>query len=458
MRDNIKAFVESLASALALPEPVLEIGALQVEAQEAYADLRPLFTEQAYVGCDMRPGLGVECLADAHRLPFRDGSVGTVLLLDTLEHVHSPFVAAEEARRVLSEGGIVVLASVMNFPIHSYPSDFWRFTPAAFDYLLEPLPTRFILAQGDTEHPHTVIGVAMRDATASAGEAFREAVYEVMAKWPETTDGGPFLHWRASDIVIAQRAGDRLLPELERGHAVAQTFVCPSDGMSRIDVKLSSLGRLNFSHLLFRLREDNEQQEEIASYRLNAAHIVDNGWSFVPIPQQAASAGRCYRLTIESPDAGPGQAVAALASTETTYADGLLYVDSELVDGSLCFQVYCDARSEAEAMPRLESVGRRPGASQALQGPADTGELAAFLRRSEDQRWAQARHLASVMESGFDAMHADLKSLSDRLTHLERTQQQALEQSTEAAAITRALKGNPLYRLWRQIFKLEPRS
>lgn len=57
------------------------------------------------------------------------------------------------------------------------------------------------------------------------------------------------------------------------------------------------------------------------------------------------------------------------------------------------------------------------------------------------------------MESGFDAMHADLKSLSDRLTYLEQTQQQALEQSTEAAAITRALKGNPLYRLWRRILR-----
>lgn len=34
MRDNIKLFVESLASTLDLPEPVLEIGSLQVEEQE----------------------------------------------------------------------------------------------------------------------------------------------------------------------------------------------------------------------------------------------------------------------------------------------------------------------------------------------------------------------------------------------------------------------------------------
>ena len=458
MRDNIKLFVESLASTLDLPEPVLEIGSLQVEEQEDYADLRPLFGAQAYVGCDMRPGLGVECLVDAHRLPFRDGSIGTVLLLDTLEHVHSPFVAAEEARRVLGEGGVVVLASVMNFAIHSYPSDFWRFTPAAFDYLLEPLATRFILAQGDTEHPHTVIGVAMRPSSAGASDTFHAAIHELIAKWPDASDGGPFLDWRASDIVISQRTSDRLLPELEQGRSVAQSFVCPNNGMSRIDVKFSSLGRLNFSHLLFSVREDDEQQQEISSYRLNAAHIVDNGWAFVPFAQQATSAGRRYRLTIESPDAGPGQAVAAFASTERTYADGSLYVDGELADGSLSFQVYCDSPDDAEAMPRLETVGQRPDADQALQGPADMAELAASLRRSEERSWAQVRHLASVMESGFDATRADLKTLSDRLTHLERTQQQALEQSTEAAAITRALKGNPLYRLWRQVFRIKPQS
>ena len=71
MRDNVKEFLQLLTQTLDLPHPVLEVGALQTEGQEAYADVRPFFKDGNYLGCDMRPGAGVECLADAHQLPFR---------------------------------------------------------------------------------------------------------------------------------------------------------------------------------------------------------------------------------------------------------------------------------------------------------------------------------------------------------------------------------------------------
>jgi len=49
MRDNLKQFVQLLTEVLDLPEPVLEIGSLQVEEQEAYADMRPFFGDRAYL-------------------------------------------------------------------------------------------------------------------------------------------------------------------------------------------------------------------------------------------------------------------------------------------------------------------------------------------------------------------------------------------------------------------------
>ncbi|MEX0785055.1 MAG: methyltransferase domain-containing protein [Dehalococcoidia bacterium] len=447
MRDNIRQFLQLAVETFDLPSPVVEVGALQVEAQEQYADMRPLFGERLYLGGDMRPGQGVDCLIDAHRLPFRDKTVGTLLLLDTLEHVHSPLTAVEEACRTLAEGGVVMLASVMNFPIHSYPSDFWRFTPAAFDYLLEPLPVRAVLSQGDTEFPHTVVGLGMRAAPDSeAALAFQGQLRQIMSAWPEQTYGGPLLAHEPDAIVLEQRDDGRLLPELERGRAVSQSFVCPADRLQRIDVKLSSLGRANFSHLLFRLATD--AGDEVAAYRVYAPHVVDKGWTFFPLPLQDASAGRRYVLTIDSPDATPGQGIAAFASVETAYREGELLVDGQPADGTLCFQLHCRTEGSGAA-PRLEAVDRRADVGPA-SGPV--ADVTALMRRAEERSWEQVRHLASVSEAGIDAVRAELLALQQRQQELERLQQQALEQSTEAAAIVRSLKRNPLYRLWRRLF------
>ena len=53
-----------------------------------------------------------------------------------LEHVEgNPQQAVDEARRVLREGGVAVITSVFDYPIHNYPSDFWRFTPDSLSWL-----------------------------------------------------------------------------------------------------------------------------------------------------------------------------------------------------------------------------------------------------------------------------------------------------------------------------------
>jgi SAM-dependent methyltransferase len=47
---------------------------------------------------------------DATALPFGDGSLDAVVLLDVLEHVPEPRAAVAEARRVLRPGGVIVLS------------------------------------------------------------------------------------------------------------------------------------------------------------------------------------------------------------------------------------------------------------------------------------------------------------------------------------------------------------
>ena len=185
MRKETRAFAETVARTLDLPEPVVEIGALQVPGQEKYADLRPLFSGKAFIGCDMREGKGVDRIENLHQLGFADASVGTMVLLDTVEHVRYPFKAMAEVHRVLKPGGVVIMASVMLCPIHDYPSDYWRFTPAAFDALLEPFATRWVFSDRPKLFPRSIYGVGVKGAMdAQTEKRVADAVQrDVIAKY-----------------------------------------------------------------------------------------------------------------------------------------------------------------------------------------------------------------------------------------------------------------------------------
>jgi len=162
MRQIVRDFVEACVDTLPLRDPVFEFGSLQVPGQEGFADLRPLFADREYVGADLREGPGVDRIMDAQKTDLPSDSVGVVLLLDTLEHVEAPREAIGEAHRILDSGGVLLLSTVMCFPIHDFPSDYWRFTPAGLRHLLQPFPTSLVGYCGERDFPHTVLGVGMK--------------------------------------------------------------------------------------------------------------------------------------------------------------------------------------------------------------------------------------------------------------------------------------------------------
>lgn len=62
-------------------------------------------------------------------LDFKDETFDYVVSDQVLEHVAgNPFQAVGETLRVLKPGGVVVHTTCMMLPIHSDPSDFWRYT------------------------------------------------------------------------------------------------------------------------------------------------------------------------------------------------------------------------------------------------------------------------------------------------------------------------------------------
>ncbi len=163
MNQFLHGMVRATAESFDLAEPILEIGSYQVAGQEPIADLRSLFPGKKYVGVDKRPGPGVDCVADAESLPQPSGSVGSVIAVSTFEHVPRFWRGFEEIYRVLRPDGVLLVACPFYFYIHAFPNDYWRFTPAALDLLLENYPTKISGWHGPARRPINVWGLAFRE-------------------------------------------------------------------------------------------------------------------------------------------------------------------------------------------------------------------------------------------------------------------------------------------------------
>ena len=170
MRGNIRQFVRVVSETLTIQQPVVEIGAFRIEGQADSANLRPLFAERDYIGCDARPGPGVDRIEDVHQLSFAADTIGTVLMLETLEHVKNPVQAVAEVFRVVRPDGLVLISSAMDFPVHEFPADYWRFAPQGFDLLLERFSPRRVYLQGAPVFPHTLVGIGIKPGQADAAE------------------------------------------------------------------------------------------------------------------------------------------------------------------------------------------------------------------------------------------------------------------------------------------------
>ena len=162
MRDHNKAFCRLVAENFDCPAPVVEFGSYQVEGQEGYANLRGMFAGKAFIGCDMRPGPGVDRIEDVSAVGMPDDSVGAVLCIETFEHVFEVRRAFDEVFRILAPGGIFVITSPLNFRIHAYPDDYWRMTPSCLKRMMRPYDARIVGSQGFRPFPHSVMAMGIK--------------------------------------------------------------------------------------------------------------------------------------------------------------------------------------------------------------------------------------------------------------------------------------------------------
>jgi SAM-dependent methyltransferase len=77
--------------------------------------------------------------ADLHgsidAIPVPDASFDVVLCLQVLEHVPDPDAAVRELRRVVKDGGRVLLSTHGIYPFHPNPDDLWRWTHQGLERL-----------------------------------------------------------------------------------------------------------------------------------------------------------------------------------------------------------------------------------------------------------------------------------------------------------------------------------
>jgi SAM-dependent methyltransferase len=211
----IRSFVEDLMRVADFPDPVVEFGSMQVEAYQD-GDLRPLFAGRMFVGTDMREGPGVDRVEDLRALSFADGEVGTAICLDTLEHCEDPVAACRELTRVVGDGGVCVISSVMLFGIHGYPNDYFRFTPEAFRSMLGGFDDVWVAGIGDPGIPSQVVGVGAKGRTLGLSLDRLPTLAAAQANW-EAAEGkiriGPF-RYEPRDLARAMVAeGPRVAKE-----------------------------------------------------------------------------------------------------------------------------------------------------------------------------------------------------------------------------------------------------
>jgi len=87
-------------------------------------------THPALITIDVARSSGIDCVADARRLPFPDRAFSVVLSQETLEHVADPFAAVREMGRVLKHAGRLLVQTPFVLGYHPDPEDYWRFTAA----------------------------------------------------------------------------------------------------------------------------------------------------------------------------------------------------------------------------------------------------------------------------------------------------------------------------------------
>lgn len=136
MNKLVEQWISALVAERHLEAPIVEYGARRSRGDAGCFDLRSQFTGMKWICCDMKEGPGVDVVDDVERSRFGPGAAGTVICLDTLSRVKRPWLAVNEAFRILKPGGVFIASVPFASPVRDHQDDYWRMTARGLEALV----------------------------------------------------------------------------------------------------------------------------------------------------------------------------------------------------------------------------------------------------------------------------------------------------------------------------------
>ena len=104
---------------------VLEVGSRVVTGQ----NIRHRFDKAEYIGFDYLAGENVDVVGDCHRLSsYFNERFDLIFSTAVFEHLHMPWVVAEEISKLLKVGGYAFTATHFSYASHERPWHFFQFS------------------------------------------------------------------------------------------------------------------------------------------------------------------------------------------------------------------------------------------------------------------------------------------------------------------------------------------
>jgi len=153
LREASKRWIEEIAARADLKQPILDVGPMSLSGlsspvfqrmPDTFVDSRALFTGAGhdYKTLDLDPTAGADVSGDffdAEKLFKKKGAFGTVLLLNSLEHMTKIWEVPRMLRHLLKKGGRAFILTPWNLRFHGPRPDCWRISDDGYRALFADL-------------------------------------------------------------------------------------------------------------------------------------------------------------------------------------------------------------------------------------------------------------------------------------------------------------------------------
>lgn len=118
----------------------------------------------------------VDIFADLNEpLPLLSDYADCILLISVLEHIREPQLLLKEAKRILLDGGYLIISVPFLYHLHEEPYDYYRYTRHALSHLAEDAGFKIV----NIQHYGSAFGVLI-DVSSKINQTFLDAVCRLL--------------------------------------------------------------------------------------------------------------------------------------------------------------------------------------------------------------------------------------------------------------------------------------